>query len=55
MTVLEQRWNRIVKAETLNENRLVKTPRADTAFVHWQVRNRRDYSENEILALIESA
>lgn len=54
-TVLEQRWNRIVKAAALNENRLVKAASGNTSFVHWQVRNRRDYSEQEIVALVESA
>lgn len=54
-TPLEQRWNRIVKAATLDKNRLVKSPRSDTAFVHWQVRNRRDYTEQEIVEMVESA
>lgn len=55
LTILEQRWNHIVKAAALNENRLVKTAAHDTAFVHWQVRNRKDYSEQEIMDLVESA
>lgn len=54
-TLLEQRWNRIVKAASLDESRLVKSAPGDTAFVHWQVRNRRDYSEQEIIDLVESA
>jgi hypothetical protein len=54
-TVLDQRWNRIVKAAALDENRLVRSAPGDTAFVHWQVRNRRDYSQEQIVALVESA
>lgn len=54
-TVLDQRWNRIVKAASLDEQRLVKKPAPNTEFVHWQVRNRHDYSEEQIMALVESA
>lgn len=53
--VLEQRWNCIVKAASLDEYRQVKNASPGTEFVHWQVRNRRDYSEEQILALVESA
>lgn len=54
-TVLDQRWNRIIKASSLDENRLLKAPWDETEFVHWQVQNRRDYTEGQIIAMVESA
>lgn len=54
-TVLDQRWNRIVKAATLDQNQLVKDAWSDTAFVHWQVRNKTEYAEQDIIDLVESA
>lgn len=54
-TVLDHRWNRIVKARSLDENRLLNEPWGDTEFVHWQVRDRRDYTESQIIAMVESA
>lgn len=53
--ILEQRWNRIVKTSQLDENRMVKEPSGDTAFVHWQVRDKKEYSEKDIIAQVESA
>jgi hypothetical protein len=54
-TKLDPSWNRIVKATELDDKLKVTAASADTAFVHWQVRNRRDFSERQILDLVESA
>lgn len=54
-TPLEQRWNRIVEQGDIADDYRAKQKLPDTAFVHWQVRNRKEISERQILDLVESA
>lgn len=54
-TPLEQRWNRILEQGDIGEDYRAREAKPDTAFVHWQVRNRREIEERQILDLIESA
>lgn len=54
-TALEQRWNRILEQGDIGEDYRARETKPDTAFVHWQVRNRREIEERQILDLVESA
>ncbi|WP_170973384.1 glycosyltransferase [Rhizobium sp. FKY42] len=54
-TALEQRWNRILEQGDIGEDYLARETKSDTAFVHWQVRNRKEICERQILDLVASA